>query len=470
MAQNHVIQRLTIEITANDYNAARERQDEMSRWAKSESLWRGLSEKLDALVPSDKVLTIPKLELDIVGTTEAAFQKAFTESFVKAVEQVLYQSNEVKLVSREQDLSVIALYFLEFGTLPPYVSHKKGAALQVFLRNQVEKIERPFWDVFIQRISKQPQMVQRLIQHLSIENARLFFINGLQINKDILTRIADFIAKNPEIVKLETTIWQRLLNDQELRTGTQKQWEEIIKTAWQLVLKNPEALKLSTIVWQKILIDNKSNEIVAKAKNLEENNPAELELKKSLGEENLIDKKRPVEEQEEAGYYINNAGLVLLWQYLPQLFKALGWIEGKTWRSEIEQHQAVILLEYIVQGELSKDTWEYDWTLNKILCGVPLETVIEQDTPLSIEALESADGLLKAAISHWTVLKNTSIAGLQETFLQRSGKLTYRAEGEGWRLQVERKTVDVLLERLPMGWSFSVIKLPWMAEMVFVEW
>ena len=101
---------------------------------------------------------------------------------------------------------------------------------------------------------------------------------------------------------------------------------------------------------------------------------------------------------------------------------------------------------------------------------MPTETVIEQSDTLSIEAFETADGLIKAAIGYWTVLKNTSPEGLRETFLRRSGKLSNRAEGEGWRLQIERKTVDILLEKLPMGWSYSVIKLPWMAEMVFVEW
>ena len=137
MNQNHVIQRLTIEITENDFNSARERQEEMSRWAHADALWQSLSEKLDAVVPFDTVLTIPKLELDIENATEAAFQKVFTESFVKAVTQVFNQSNEAKRVSQEQDLSDMALYFLEKGTLPPYVSHKKGEAMQAFLKNIV---------------------------------------------------------------------------------------------------------------------------------------------------------------------------------------------------------------------------------------------------------------------------------------------------------------------------------------------
>ena len=176
MNKNHVIQRLTIEITANDFNSAREWQEEMSRWAHADALWQLLAEKLDAVVPVDTVLTIPKLELDIYDATEAAFQRVFTESFVKAVEYVFSQSNEAELVSQEQDLSNMALYFLEKGTLPPYVSHKKGEAMRGFLKNQLHIIERSFWTAFIHRISEHPQMVGRLIQHLGSEQARQYFV------------------------------------------------------------------------------------------------------------------------------------------------------------------------------------------------------------------------------------------------------------------------------------------------------
>jgi hypothetical protein len=39
---------------------------------------------------------------------------------------------------------------------------------------------------------------------------------------------------------------------------------------------------------------------------------------------------------------------------------------------------------------------------------------------------------------------------------------------EGWRLEVERKTLDVLMDDLP--WSFSMILHPWMAEPITVAW
>ena len=76
------------------------------------------------------------------------------------------------------------------------------------------------------------------------------------------------------------------------------------------------------------------------------------------------------------------------------------------------------------------------------------------------------EGLLLAAIAQWEILKNTSPGVLQETFLQREGKLYYR--NDKWYLQVEKKPVDILLRHLP--WTISMIKLPWMKELLRVEW
>ncbi|WP_373396428.1 contractile injection system tape measure protein [Algoriphagus halophilus] len=63
-------------------------------------------------------------------------------------------------------------------------------------------------------------------------------------------------------------------------------------------------------------------------------------------------------------------------------------------------------------------------------------------------------------------MKNTSVDGLRETFLQRDGKIS-RVEN-GWKLKVERKTVDIQMNKLP--WGIGMIKLPWMNEMMFVDW
>ena len=82
------------------------------------------------------------------------------------------------------------------------------------------------------------------------------------------------------------------------------------------------------------------------------------------------------------------------------------------------------------------------------------------------EEKKEANNLLQAVIEHWGALGGTSPDGLREGFLTRQGKL--EKEQTGWRLYVEQKTLDILLDRLP--WNLSLIKLPWMKELLKVEW
>ena len=74
--------------------------------------------------------------------------------------------------------------------------------------------------------------------------------------------------------------------------------------------------------------------------------------------------------------------------------------------------------------------------------------------------------MLQAVIEQWTVLKNTSVEGLREGFLQRKGKLF--SKNDNLHLQAETNSIDVLLDQLP--WNLSMIKLPWMKRILRLEW
>jgi len=74
--------------------------------------------------------------------------------------------------------------------------------------------------------------------------------------------------------------------------------------------------------------------------------------------------------------------------------------------------------------------------------------------------------LLEAVIKNWTVLKNTSNDGLRTSFLLRKGSLN--KDENGWKLRVEKKTFDILLSKLP--WGYTMIHLPWMQFPVLTEW
>ena len=163
--------------------------------------------------------------------------------------------------------------------------------------------------------------------------------------------------------------------------------------------------------------------------------------------------------------YLANAGLVLLWPFLTMLFDRLGYLENQQFRDEASRARAALLLQFLVSGAAAVP--EYQLPLNKLLCGIAQSQPLPRELPLTAAETELGESLLKAVIARWDALKNTSIAGLRETFLLRPGKLDWLPD-DRIVLTVEPKTLDILLDRRP--WSISIIKLPWMAAPLYVTW
>lgn len=162
------------------------------------------------------------------------------------------------------------------------------------------------------------------------------------------------------------------------------------------------------------------------------------------------------------GLFIDNAGLVLLHPFLPQLFEALGIVSDE---KIIRPDFALSLLHYLATGQ--NPGLEYELVLPKVLCQLPLSAPVASLILLPDDARQEADALLQAVINHWTALRNSSFDSLRGTFLLRPGKLTAQADGD-WRLQVEHQTCDILLDSLP--WGLATVKLPWMRPLLWVEW
>jgi hypothetical protein len=163
-------------------------------------------------------------------------------------------------------------------------------------------------------------------------------------------------------------------------------------------------------------------------------------------------------------YSVKYAGIVLLAPFLKPFFTQLNLLDGREWKNNESTFRAVHLLKFLATGQ--KNVPEYSLVFEKILCGLPTDMPLPLDIILTDEEVAESESLLKAVITHWNVLKNTSIDGLRESFIKREGLLTRRENG--WLLQVERKTLDVLLDSIP--WGFSTITLVWTPELIFVEW
>ncbi|WP_455811033.1 contractile injection system tape measure protein [Pseudomonas graminis] len=161
---------------------------------------------------------------------------------------------------------------------------------------------------------------------------------------------------------------------------------------------------------------------------------------------------------------VYNAGLVIAAPYIPMLFQKLALTDGGKFVDPQAQLQALFCLQWMTNHTNSAP--EYQLLLNKVLCGVAPSTAIPQQVALPEGAETLIEGLLTAIITHWRVLGKTSINGLQTTFIQREGMLTFTPNH--WQLNVIPATFDMLLAQLP--WSFQTIKYPWMDIPLFVSW
>ena len=175
----------------------------------------------------------------------------------------------------------------------------------------------------------------------------------------------------------------------------------------------------------------------------------------------IPDKKMDIEIDD---YFIDNAGLVLLWPYLAKFFEHLELVENNQFIDKNSIYKAAHLLQYLVTGKQEQP--EYHFPLNKVLCGLDIEESIPRKLKLKKKESKACEELLSGVVKNWTALKNTSVDGFREAFLKREGKLTRK--DNDWVLKIEQKAYDILLEKLP--WRISIVKLPWMPGIMYVEW
>ncbi len=161
---------------------------------------------------------------------------------------------------------------------------------------------------------------------------------------------------------------------------------------------------------------------------------------------------------------INNAGLVLLWPFIPAFFNELGLTKDEKFISKNDAIRAAWLLEYLVTGQEKNN--ENDISLNKLLCNIFTVRVPKKHLKLTYPEIKESEDLLKAVIHHWKSIGHSSVKGFRESFLKREGELIFGSEAV--ILRVDKNALDILLDLLP--WSIAIIQLTWMEKPITVEW
>ncbi|MFV0591127.1 MAG: contractile injection system tape measure protein [Draconibacterium sp.] len=161
---------------------------------------------------------------------------------------------------------------------------------------------------------------------------------------------------------------------------------------------------------------------------------------------------------------VRNAGQVLFHPFLKNFFEQFNWLNNKGKIKKEYRMQALQAVHFCATG--TETFWEDEMILEKFLCGIPLQTPVPSFSLLTSEIKTEAGEMLQQLVGNWKALKNTSVEGMREMFFQRDGKLIQT--DKNFKLIVERKAQDILLDKLP--WGVSIIKLPWRGQLLFVEW
>lgn len=509
---NHIIEKVRLEVNTSRLETAHSIRNNIDTFLKND-LFPRLELLFDEYNYEDKILRIDELTLDLLMQHGSDFSNLPTEIYNQIKEKIdrqipyindqnydpednsAFEKQNIRSISKTLNSGNVLLFFLENGYLPWYGKEDQIASLtqteswEEKLENQSffgkldqmlgvsetasDRFILQFPDELIAaylsrkdlRIHAETSAILKISQTLDLPERHIFLKLLIRLAHDDFPRVSEIFDRLIFGVMMEEKRISRKTDIPEIEQF-KRLFERIIpKTS----LQDSVLEKIDLLFEGQFSISNptgKSKEQSPdKRKNLEERKledntiPVNLETQHSskFQAQQFLDKN-------EGEIRVQNAGLILLHPFLKQFFTTTG-IIGK---QEILVHEnfdlAVHSLHFLATG--NENAFEGNLVFEKFLCGVPLKTPVQKQSLLTEQIKNEANELLTEVIRHWPVLKNTSADGLRQLFIQRDGKLFQ--EDTKYRLIVERKTQDVLLEKL--SWNISVIKMPWISNLLFTEW
>ena len=422
----------------------------------------------DRCAPQNGHFYIERLEVDAGRVALQSSEDMFVQVVVKAIEKSLreqlalakpsapFGAANVQHKTGPQCITEAFIHFLETGTLPWSFRLEEGSTLEeAILRLWDETLDSGFQTAALKgavlRALASAHVRQRLVRQFSAAFLQTLLSQLSPHASAVMDAVVEKLrssALNEKTTSFEEQLWESVFSRISAREAVTEVF--LVSDAWHALSErgvvNQAATNAVKRHWPQLLRNYQAREYAGR---------------KIAGSQETVGDRREHPESRQ-GIYIEDAGLVLLHPFLPQFFVALGVAAEE---KLLQPERALCLLHFLATGQLSVP--EYELMFPKILCGIPLEQPVESRMQLSEAEKDESQRLLEAVIRHWGALRNSSSDGLRGAFLLRPGKLSLRDDGD-WLLQIESRTIDILLNQLP--WGISMVKLPWMGRMLWVEW
>ncbi|PSL44800.1 hypothetical protein CLV51_105172 [Chitinophaga niastensis] len=468
----HMINRLEFEVGCSDEEQALNLRHNFSLTMQDQVM--AVMDKIcSKYVTDEEWLRIDKLEIDLGGMSQHAFTNDFENILSYRLEEALVKRlAAIPATSRavSQELSKLELlqFFLLHGILPWW------AAMPDININTI------CLDVLLQQQSVLQTWLMEHRQEQSVWT-RITMQLGQDVKALILAMPTALATAHAQFISWIAAVSNQLFETGNMDTVTTASADEFIQQVLSakgsyihdILLGNAPAIFSNTSLVNIFrsnavnifsIITNKENALLQIIASVTGTAllPADMSVITEM--DTRIPDAGSAEIDEIEKIAVKHAGIVLLAPFLKTFFTAITLLDGNEWKDRAAQHKALHVLKYLATGDL--ETPEYNLALEKLFCGIALNEPVPLKADLSETDMQEAEALLTAVIGHWKLLKNTSVNGLRSSFLKRDGLIT-RKDG-GWLVQVERQTLDVLLDGIP--WGYSTITLPWNQYLIFVEW
>ena len=480
MNQDHIIQKVFVEITINNKEKAFSIKKDINNFLAID-VFPEIEKYINALEYnfSDHTLQIPRLELNLDVKNSSLntelkdkitqlFQEELSEMTkpVENFDQETESDSKSYLIDNERKLVQTFIYFLENGYMPWWNSDKKSIA---FLEPKIFEtliLVKDFKKSIIPVLSKQ-NVQKRIINQLSNEQIAQLYLTVLK-NRDLKINLeVDVIRYLSKLNRADRQIvWSLVLNvlseylktsNSNLREYLLQQISKIEQTGFSQTKNNHQNWKTLVEIFPFI----KENEILESIKDNSEIKPEN----ESVSTETIPQKNEEIHEElkQNDGQYVQNAGLILIHPFIKTFFEHCNLLDPKT-QQLIDPELCAHLLHYIATGKTNAP--EYDMVFEKFLCNIPMHQTINKHIKLSRKHKTQAKNVIESVQHNWNPMRKSSAALLQNEFFQRSGKLV--VTDHDYTLIIERKAQDILLDQL--GWGIGLVKLPWQEKFIFINW
>jgi len=321
---------------------------------------------------------------------------------------------------------------------------------------------------FLKQLNTLPSLLNGVSSNLRITIWEVLLTQLLEVSEG---------KKTSDLLVIVNPIIRSINGDNNILLELEVTWKNLVEPIIECILLLRKEQKTAIVEIRKIFIKHsdefRENPLTGNKDSEELNSPDKSQLdktetanKQSSSEaekiKQLVQSEQSLLPIPEEGMIFEHAGLVLISPFLKHLFTRTGLMDNNNQLTD--KIMAAHVLHYVATG--NEDPWEFDTTFEKYIVGIDFDEPLVKHCAISDTVKTEVKSLFQAVKDNWTPMQNSSDELLQYEYLQRPGKLI--VDGQQHRLVMERKTQDILLDKL--SWAISIVRFPWNKELLYVEW